>query len=438
MTSPGRSPLTILALWLGQLVSLVGSALTGFAIGLEVYRASGSITELSLVSFFSTFPLVALSPIAGVLVDRWNHRRAMLFADCGAASGALLVWALLVSHRYGVIEVHAWHFYAPIAISSAFDAFRWPAYQAATTLLVPARHRGRANGLVDLSQGVAQIGGPTCSAWLLARVGVDGVVAIDLATFAIAIASLAAVRLPDATPAGGERRGVGTLWQECAFGWRYLRARRGLAALTGLLAAQNVVVGMVMVLVTPMVLHIADATALGRVLSTAGLGMLAGALTMSVWGGPRRRMRAVVAFTFVSGIALFMGVLPATVPRIATSAALFLFCTPLVTGCTLAIWQSVVPIEVQGRVFALRRMIGLSALPMGNLLAGPLAEHVFGAGLGGAPGYGLGLFLALLGCVRVATAVAAHLHPALQRVEDDTERDDAVAAAPAPLPPAGT
>jgi len=450
VSSSARPLGAFLVVWFGQLVSFAGSALTGFAVSLEIYRVSGSITELSIATFFSIFPTVVLSPLAGALVDRWNRRRAMLFADGGAAAGALLVWALLVAGRHGAIDLRPWHLYVPITMWSAFDAFRLPAYQAATTVLVPPEHRGRANGLIDLSQSIGQIAGPAVSAWLVTRFGVESVVEVDLATFALALASLAAVRFPEPTSVGGERRGVDTLWQEFLYGWRFLRASRGLTALTALLAAQNVVMGMVTVLVTPMVLHVGDVTALGRVLSTAGLGMLAGALAMSVWGGPRRRMHAVVTFTFISGIALFVGALPATVARIATSAALFLFCAPIVAGCTVAIWQKAVPPQMQGRVFALRRMIGSASLPIGNLVAGPLADRVFepwladggalagtiGRAVGVGPGRGLGLLFVALGGLRVATAAAAHLHPALQRVEDDTASDEPVPVAPpAPLRP---
>src|SRR5262245_31049102 len=77
--SPGVS--TFLIVWFGQVVSLLGSGLTGFALGVWVYQQTGSATELSVILVCTRFPGVVISPIAGALVDRWDRRVAMLYSD---------------------------------------------------------------------------------------------------------------------------------------------------------------------------------------------------------------------------------------------------------------------------------------------------------------------------------------------------------------------
>src|SRR6185437_1594773 len=123
VTSPWR---VFAVTWLGQLVSVVGSGLTSFVIGLHVYRITNSITQLSLVSFAYVFPAVALSPVAGALVDRWDRRVAMLVSDAGAGLGAALLWLLLFAGRAGLWPLQPWHLLFPIAQISAFGALRWP------------------------------------------------------------------------------------------------------------------------------------------------------------------------------------------------------------------------------------------------------------------------------------------------------------------------
>jgi len=424
--------------WLGQLVSLVGSGLTSFAVGIKIYQDSGSVTQLSLVSFCYVAPLVLLSPVAGTLVDRWDRRRAMLLADAGAGSSALVMWALLSASAAGAIAIPSWVYLGPIAVTSAFDAFRWPAYQAATSLLVPKQHLGRANGLIELASGVGQVSAPALAAALVTRIGVQRVVLIDVVSFAFAIGSLFLVRFP-AVPRSelGEKEAAGdraqSLLQGSLVGWRFIRARPGLLVLLAFSVANNLSFGIMTVLITPFVLGVSDVATLGKVLSFAGLGMLLGGVTLSVWGGPRKRVRGIVAFTLLSGVVLFMGGAPPSVLLFASGSALFLFCGPLIGGCAQTIWQSKTPPDVQGRVFALKRMIAAGSAPLGNLIAGPLVDRLFepwmaaggalagsaGAIIGTGRGRGIGLFFIVLGTTRILQAFVAILVPRFWNVEDD-------------------
>ena len=192
-----RDPFRIFLLtWSGQLVSLVGSALTSFAVGIKIYQDSGSVTDLALVSFLYAVPILLLSPVAGALVDRWDRRRAMLYSDIGAGAGALAMLGMLAADRAGLWSLRPLYLLGPIMVTAVFDAFRWPAYQATTALLVPKRHLGRANGLVELASGTGQVIAPALAAALLTRIGIELVILIDVGTFAFAVLSLAMLRFP--------------------------------------------------------------------------------------------------------------------------------------------------------------------------------------------------------------------------------------------------
>ena len=79
-----RNVFVFVVVWLGQLVSLVGSGLTSFALGLWVYERTGSVTLFALISLFAVLPGVVLSPLTGVLADRWDRRWVMVLSDTGA------------------------------------------------------------------------------------------------------------------------------------------------------------------------------------------------------------------------------------------------------------------------------------------------------------------------------------------------------------------
>ncbi len=424
--SANRGFRTFLTIWAGQLVSLTGSGLTGFALGVWVYQSTGSVTQFALISLFTALPGIVFSPVAGALVDRWDRRRAMILSDTGAGMCTLVVAILLVLNR---LEV--WHIYALMALSSTFSAFQWPAYSAATTMLVPQEQLGRASGLVQMGQAFAQIASPVLAGALMGVIHIGGVILIDFATFLVALATMLVVRIPrpQVTMAGQEGRG--SLWHEAAFGWHYIMARRGLLALLLFFAANNLVMGIVSVLFTPLVLSFTTATALGAILSAGGLGFLAGSLVMSAWGGPKVRIKGIYAFAMMQGLVLFLAGFPPQALILGLAASLFFFCLPIINGCSQAIWQVKTAADVQGRVFAVRRMIAWSTTPLAYLIAGPLADHIFeplmaeggpmagslGPIIGVGPGRGIALLYLVLGVASLGVVTVAWLYGPMRRVE---------------------
>lgn len=434
-----------LTIWVGQLVSLLGSGLTGFALGVWVYQRTGSVTKFALIAFFASLPGLLLSPIAGALVDRWNRRRTMILSDCLAAVMSVVLLLLLWDESRNLLEM--WHIYVLTAIASVANALQWPAFTASTTLLVPKQQYGRASGLSQMAQAIAQIVAPFLGALLLQWVQMRGILIIDLATFAFAVVTLLLVRIrePERAPETGARR---SLWRESTVGWTYLRERPGLLALLILFAGTNFNIGMLQALLTPLILSFAPATSLGTVLSVAGLGMLAGTVAMGAWGGPKRRVNGIFAGLLAQGLILMLGGWQPKVVLIGMAAFVFLAATPIVNGCSQAIWQTKVPPGLQGRVFAVRRMVALSSVPLAYFLAGPLADRVFepllapggalagsvGALIGVGEGRGIGFLFVLLGLLVMVCVAIASGYPRLRNVED--ELPDAVPdAAPAAAPP---
>jgi hypothetical protein len=190
---------------------------------------------------------------------------------------------------------------------------------------------------------------------------------------------------------------------------------------------------MMQVLVTPMILSFTSAAVLGRVLSVAGAGMLAGSLLISVWGGPSRRVLGILGFTMLQGTILVAGGLWPSAMLIAATGFVFLFTVPIILGCSQAVWQSKVAPDLQGRVFAVRRMVAWSTLPLSYLISGPLADRVFepllavngplagsvGRLIGVGKGRGIALLLILLGLLVMMTAAAFSRYSRLRQLESE-------------------
>lgn len=427
-----------LLIWFGQLISLMGSGLTSFALGVGVYERTGSVTQFALISVFARLPAILLFPFAGVLIDRWNRRGAMILSDSGASLSTFAIALLLVTGR---LEI--WHIYLAVAVSSAFSAFQWPAYRAATTLLVPKQHLGRASGMIQLGEAAAQFLAPMLAAGLLNVIQLQGIILTDFATFLFSLATLLSIRFPDAKTNTVRKAGALSLVREMAYGWTYITARPGLLGLLIFIAISNFAIGIAQVLFAPLILAFAPVAVLGTVQSIAGGGMVVGSILMSVWGGPKRRMYGLFCFELLLGLGIFFLGVQASIPLIAIAGFGAYFSAAFFLSSGQAILQTKVAPEVQGRVFAVRRAIGGSSLPLGYLVAGPLADRIFeplmatngllagsvGQIMGVGTGRGIGLLLAIAGAMVMLVTVAGYQYPRLRLLED--ELPDVIAGEPA-------
>ncbi len=432
---------SFLIIWVGQSISLVGSGLTGFALGVWVFQRTGSVTQFALISLFTTLPGIVFSPMAGALVDRWDRRMAMILSDSGAGLCTLTI-ALLIFSR----QIQIWHIYLVMAISSTFSAFRWPAYTAATTLLLPQEQFGRGGGMLQLTEAIAQIGAPVIAGALVGVIQIYGVILIDFTSFLIALVTLFVVRFPRPAATAEGKAGQGSLLREAGYGWTYIRARPGLFGLLLFFATTNFATGIVQVLFTPLVLSFSTPDVLGRILSIGGLGFLIGSLAMSAWGGPRPRIYGILGLSLLQAFVLLAAGLPPSPVVLTVAVFFFFFSIPIVNGCSQAIWQSKTAPDVQGRVFAVRRMIAWSTLPLAYLIAGPLADQVFepllmeegllahsvGQVIGVGAGRGIGLLFIGLGLFCLLATATVFAYPRLRHVE--RELPDAL---PVPAPAAG-
>ncbi len=414
-------------LWVGQTASLVGSSLTSFALGVSVFQESGSISAFAFIGLFAVLPRVLLSPISGVLIDRWDRRRAMIFSDAGAGVCTLIFASILLAGR-----LELWHVYGLTALSSVFGSIQWPAYMAAISSLVPKAKLGRANGLIQLAFAFGEILAPPLAAYLLTRIALSGVILVDCATFLFAIGTLLRIRFPrsESEDQATEHK---ALLPEILEGIRFILSRRGLAALLAYASASRFFWGMVAALITPMILLFSTTDALGLILAIAGVGMFTGSLVMSVWGGPVPRIRGVLLFEIVSGIAfLLIGARP-WVLLIGLGVFVAHTTIAVIDGSNQAIWQAKVPRAIQGRVFSVQQMIVSAASPAAYLLAGYLAESVFepillangtlalsiGRLIGSGPGRGIGLIFVLMGLLKLLIGGLMCANRSVRHVERD-------------------
>lgn len=425
--SSAHSPNVFTIVWIGQLVSIIGSGLATFALGVWVFEQTGSALMFALIMLFRSLPGALISPIAGALVDRWDRRRVMIVSDGGAALATLGVALLAATGNLAI-----WHIYLLTAISSILLTFQQPAYFASITLLVPREHYARANGMVQAGLGAEHIISPVLAGILLPFIHLSGIMTIDLITFLIGVAMLLLVRFPR-QPAPTEGTAGTSLLAEIQHSWTYLATRPGLFSLMLFIALCNFLLGFFIALIVPMVLSFTTAQALGTATSIAGSGMLAGSILMAIWGGPRRLIYGLFGAMILFGTGMILAGLQPSVILITLGGFLLLFSPPVANGCIFAIWQRKVAANMQGRIFATARMVALLAAPAAYLSAGLLAENFFvpllvpggnlaetiGAFIGVGPGRGIALMFIIMGSLSILSAVAGYLYPRLRLIETE-------------------
>lgn len=432
---------TFFTVWAGQLVSLIGTNLTAFGLSIFVYQETGSVTLLATVMLAALLPQILITPFAGALVDRWDRRKAMILSDAGAALGTIVMIGFYLTDTLAI-----WNIATAVAIAGLFQAFQWPAYSAAMAVVVPKEHFGRASGLVQLAEALGQLGGPILAGFALALGGIGVIFAIDVISFLFAIGALFVVRFPRPTDSAAGAEGAGTIWHETKYGFQYAYARHGLFALLVFGSLINLAFGFIGPLFIPLGLSLTTEAGLGTAFTTASLGMLAGSLVASAWGGPRRRVLGLLVGGGFLGLAVGAVGLRASIVWITAVMFFGMFAIPIVNAASQALWLAKVETDLQGRLAAVRRFFAQGAQPVAYVLVGPLSDQVFeplmaedgiladsvGRIIGSGPGRGYALFFIVIGLFVVAVSLAAWLYPPLRHLERDIPDVEQAPGASAP------
>jgi DHA3 family macrolide efflux protein-like MFS transporter len=363
---------TFFIIWLGQMVSTIGSFMTVFALTIWVWQQTGSATDLTLVTFFSQLPRIFVTPFAGLIVDRFNRRNLMLLGDWIALFCTLAIASLYMSERLQI-----WHLYCAVAVYGCFGQIQMLAYSTSISMLVPKQDYTRAESMVAAVGYGSAIIAPALAGSLYTVIGLKGIILIDLITFAAAITTLLGVHIPQ--PPNNPSPEKETIWRKLTFGFRYISTKPSLVAMVIAFSLFALPSDIGKALYTPLILARSggDAQVLGTVTTAAGIGGILGAVLLSVWGGFKRRIHGMLIGFIGTGffkIILGLGQTPLIWISAHFAASLPI---PLFYSSSNAIWYTKVPPALQGRVLAADQMIGLVITAFSALVAGPLVDRFF-------------------------------------------------------------
>ena len=415
-----------IALWLGQAFSLLGGSMALFAVTLWIYQRTGQATPVAMLGFFSLAPVVLFGLFTGALVDRHDRRLMILMSDLASLVVNLFLIVFALSGSLAV-----WKLYAAAFVLGTFQSFQWPATSSAVTLMVDKRHYARAASLLEMAGMSSGILAPLMAGALLGFIGLGGVLAMTALGSLLAILSVFFVDLP---PQRTRERAGPSLLQEVKEGFAYLLGRPPLLGVQSTFLMGNFFFTLSYSLLGPYILaRTGNNTLAFASVETAGaVGGLIGYGLIALFGGPRNKVLGVLAGWVGAGLAgLCVIGTGRTLPLWIAGAFLCSALGSLNYSSNQALWQSKVTPELQGRVFAVRRLIAGGINPLASLLAGPLADRllepalrqggslapVLGPTFGIGPGAGMGLLFALSGLATGLVGLVAWFIPLIRHAE---------------------
>jgi DHA3 family macrolide efflux protein-like MFS transporter len=349
-------------------------------------------------------------------------------------TAVLATVGLLIIHATGHLQI--WHLYVAAVINGLGSTFQWPAYSEAISTMVPKENYSRANGMMSLIYSGPAVLAPLLAGILLPIIQLTGILTLDVVTFFLAIGALLIVHVPQPVKTVEGQAEQGSLLKEGLYGFKYIFARRSLLGLLIFFICLNFTIGMAINLFAPFILTRTDynSAALGAVESSAAIGAVVGGLLVSLWTGFKRHMNNIFLGECLTGLfMLTLFGLGRSLPVWIIFAALGSITPVYVNGSSQAIWQVKVAPDLQGRVFAARRMIGWITEPITPIIAGALADYVtepamqsggllaktFGRLVGTDPGSGMALQFFFAGICYILVVLTVYLFfPVVRNLED--------------------
>ncbi|HEY2065188.1 MAG TPA: MFS transporter [Gemmatimonadaceae bacterium] len=354
----------------GQTVSLVGTWITRVATSWLVYRLTGSVFLLGVVSFCGQIPTLLLAPFAGVIVDRSDRHRILVVTQVLSMLQSLALAVLTFAGRITVVDVLVLQ-----VAQGIINAFDTPARQSFIIEMVEDRaDLPNAIALNSSMVNASRIIGPSIGGIVIAAVGEGWCFMADAISYLAVIASLLAMDITRRALPRRDTRMIDELRVGFQYVWRFAPVRSALLLLS-LISIMGMPYTVLMPAIAAKLLHGGPHT-LGFLMTASGVGALAGALYLasrrSVLGLGRAMVISaavfgigLVAFSFTRVLWLSLLVLPIVGAGMMVTMA-----------ATNTVIQTIVDESLRGRVMAFYTMAFLGTAPIGSLIAGVAADRI--------------------------------------------------------------
>jgi MFS family permease len=418
---------TFLIIWLGQFISLIGSSLTSFSLGIWVYQKTGSVLHLSLLSLLIFVPKIIFAPLNGVIVDRFNRRWLMIIGDTGAGFSTLLIAFFLLLNNLQI-----WHIYIAIFISSTFSAFQIPAYTAILTQILQKNQFSRAISMIQLGESISRTIAPILGGILLTTIKIQGIIWLDFFSFIFSVVTLLSIPFSNQNTGDDTQVKKTNIKEDIAEGFKYLKVRSGLIALLVFLSVTNFMLAVVEILFTPLMLSFLSSQSMGIILSFGSVGMILSSFIIGILGRLGNGINNIFRFMLILGMSLIFIGYSSSIPMVTFAIFLAFFSYSIIEIVIQLIFQKKVSLHIQGRIFAIKQGITFFFIPLAYLIGGILAdwlENIINSHkfllinieklIDADSAYGIRLLLMIMGIMIIIFNLIIYQYPCFRLVEKE-------------------
>lgn len=413
-----------LTIWVGELISNIGSGMTAFALAVYVYQLTSNVLWVSIVTLLAYLPTILLSPFGGILADRFDRRLMMICGDLFSAVGLLYIFISMQIGHIGIAPI-----LTGVTINSIFVALLEPSYKATVTDLLTEEEYAKASGLVQIANNAKYLISPAIAGVILGFANIKTILLIDISTFFITVIAVASVR-KDCKKVERKMSGFSFL-AEFKEGMHYLMRDKGVAMLVILMAFMCFFISFIQTLMIPMVLPLCSVKTAGFMESISAIGMVIGSIVISVLGIKKNYSKILIVALIICGCFMALIGMSTYMAFIVVVCILFFTALPFVNTCADVLIRVSIPNEVQGRVWGLISLLTQTGCVIAYATCGILADNVFepimskkgilansiGKVIGTGEGRGIGLMLILAGILMIAVALLFGSKKSIHEIE---------------------
>ena len=402
---------TFMVIWFGQFISMLGSALSAFGLGIWIFQKTGSAASFAMSAVCTVLPALLFAPFAGSIADRKKRKAIILLTDSIDAFLKILIVTLLIFNK-----LELWMVYPLVFISGTLGTFQNPAFGASIPMLVPTDKLTRANGLLQFSSAIQNLLAPVIAGFLYPLIELKGLFIIDFVSFFFALASIAFIKIPQPSIEKTKDSLVLAALKDLKYAWKYLIQKEGLMQLIVFFAFLNFIANLSMILLGPLMMSVYNSQAYGNVQAGIGLAMLLGGLCSSLIPDTKNKIKRILLILSLCSIGPIIS--GTTLNRIIITGGFFIFMFPVpyVNTLLMSIFQIKIERNVLGRVGALMTAILAAITPIAYLCAGPLADYVFEP-LMNEKGRGIGLIFIISGILLIISCLLMRLNKTVTSIE---------------------
>ena len=411
-------------LWLGELISNIGSGMTAFALSVYVYEKTESVSYVSLITLLSFMPSILLSPIGGLLADRYDRRLLMIIGDLFSGLGLVYILWNIKAGEKSIVPI-----FIGITFSSIFTSLLEPSYRATLTDILEEENYAKASGLIQVASSAKYLISPVIAGMILSVADIRVILLLDILTFITTCLMIFLVRKSMNSETQNYKKDS---FKELLEGLFIIKENRGVYSLVIIMFFVCFFMGFIQILIRPMILALSSVKTAGIMESLCAVGLLIGSLWIGIAGIKKNYSKILAVASFFCGIFMSMTGVNKNLAIIGISTFLFFSTLPFMNSCADVLVRVSVPNELQGRVWGLISLITQMGTVAAYIISGIMADYVFepmfnkngilveniGIIIGTGKGRGIGFMLILSGIGMLIMAIVIWKNGKIREVSE--------------------